>query len=218
MRRMASRGDRTREHLLDVAEQLFGTDGVANVSLRQIRIAAGQRNEGAVQYHFTDRDGVIRALSGRHMPGIQAIQDRIVAGHRARPTLRDLVDAFTRPLAEYAALGPSERAWMKILAELVSDPKLSLETVRDNSPTDVAGVGRAIYEDLAGRCGPDLAVERIWAVAQFVIHIVADRARLLDEPQAARPLSSNDAFVDNLVDMAYGALTARVVRTVAPEP
>lgn len=59
---MTARGDQTRNHLLDVAEQLFGERGVNAVSLREIRIEAGARNTAAIQFHFGDREGLIRAL------------------------------------------------------------------------------------------------------------------------------------------------------------
>ena len=71
---MGTSGDQTREHLLDVAERLYGDLGVGNVSLRQIRLAAKQGNTAAVQYHFGDRDGVVRAIAERHMPRLLAIQ------------------------------------------------------------------------------------------------------------------------------------------------
>src|SRR5690348_10081248 len=57
--RMTERGDRTREHLLDVAERLYGERGVASVSMREIRVASGARNTAALQFHFGDRDGLI---------------------------------------------------------------------------------------------------------------------------------------------------------------
>ena len=82
----------------------------------RIRIAAGQRNESAVQYHFDDLDGLLRALGERHGPGVQEIQNRIVAAQGTRPSLRKLVDALARPIAEYATRGPSEprgsRSWL----------------------------------------------------------------------------------------------------------
>lgn len=210
MTNMATRGDRTREQLLDVAEQLFGTHGVAHVSMRQIRIESGQKNEAAVQYHFGDRDGVILALSERHMPKVQAIQDRLIDTGGRQPSLRRLVEAMIRPLAEYSIAGPSERAWIKIVAELLSDPQLSLETLQEKAPPEATDVGVRLYERLSTDLPPEMAGERIWAVAQFAIHICADRARITDDPKAARPLSSDRDFIENLVDMALGALTAPI--------
>jgi AcrR family transcriptional regulator len=204
-----SRGDQTREHILDVAEQLLGTEGVGRVSMRQIRIAAGQRNEGAVQYHFGDLHGVIRALVERHNPRVQEIQERIIAANGPRPSRRQQLDAMLRPMAAYCTRGPSERAWAKIMADLISDPELSFATLQEGSPTIAANAAMAVYEGLCTKLPPEVAGERVWAVTQFVIHVSADRARLVDDPNAARRLSSNEAFVDNLLDMAYGALTAR---------
>ena len=95
------------------------------------------------------------------------------------------------------------------MADLIADPRLSLETVRVSQTSEAVGLGVAVYERLRGALPEHLAVERIWAVAQFVIYITADRARLQDDPEAARPLISDAEFVDNVVTMAYGALTAR---------
>ena len=93
---------------LSVAERLYGSEGVANVSLRQIRIGAGQRNDAAVQYHFGDRDGIIGGLTDRHLPRIQAITRRVLEAAGHRPSMRQLVDTLVRPWAEYTTLGPSE--------------------------------------------------------------------------------------------------------------
>ena len=164
----------------------MGDHGVANVSMRQIRIAAGQRNESAVQYHFDDLDGLLRALGERHGPGVQEIQDRIVAAQGTRPSLRKLVDALARPIAEYATR--TERAWVKIMADLIADPRLSFETVRVPDERSGRPGGGGLRAPARGPAGAP-RVERIWAVAQFVIYITADRARLQDDPEAARPPS-----------------------------
>lgn len=222
---MAPRGDQTREHLLDVAEQLFGRVGVSNVSMRQIRLAAGQGNAAAVQYHFGDRDGIVRAISERHRPKVLALQTALVASVEADSPGRfdRLVDALVRPSALYIALGPSERAWIKILAELLSDPRLSIETIAKQSDDRSVSIGTEIRDDLATRLPADLAAERLWAVSQATIHICANRAKIRDDPETTRHLTPDDAFAQNLVDMALGALTApvtlvSVVATVAPGP
>jgi AcrR family transcriptional regulator len=203
------RGDQTREHILDCAEQLFAAEGIGRVSMRQIRIAADQRNEGAVQYHFGDLDGVIRALVERHTPRVQQIQERIIKANGSNPTLRKKVNATFRPMAEYCTQSPSERAWARIMADLISDPTLSFAALQEGTQPVPANAALAVYEDLCTKLPADIAGDRLWAVTQFVIHVTADRARLHDDPKASRPLSSENAFIDNLLNMAYGALTAR---------
>ncbi|RYF40954.1 MAG: TetR family transcriptional regulator, partial [Comamonadaceae bacterium] len=49
--RANSRGDATRQLLLTMAEQLFAERGIAAVPLRDIGVAAGQKNHAVVQYH-----------------------------------------------------------------------------------------------------------------------------------------------------------------------
>jgi AcrR family transcriptional regulator len=207
------RGDRTREHLLDVAERLFGDEGVANVSMRKVRIAAGQANEGAVQYHFGDRVGVLRALDERHLARLEAIRVGLESELGRRRSMRQLVELLVRPLAEYGRQGPGARAWIKIMAELTTDPRLSLATLHEHAPEASARAGQAVVDRLATRLPREIAVARVWMVMQFTIHVCADRARLQDDPKAARHLDGDEAFVTNLVDMAVGALTAPATGT-----
>ena len=44
------------------AERLFGDRGLEGVSLREVGVAAGQRNNYATQQHFGDRDALIAAI------------------------------------------------------------------------------------------------------------------------------------------------------------
>ncbi len=57
----ASSGAETRERLLVAATRAFAEHGVANASLLDITRQAGQRNRGAVHYHFGSREGPRRS-------------------------------------------------------------------------------------------------------------------------------------------------------------
>ena len=207
---MASRGDQTRERLLDVAQDLFGRHGVANVSLRQIRLAADQRNVAAVQYYFGDREGLVRALADRHSPRILALQEAVLerAGGLEGADFRGLVEAYVLPYAAYVAVGPGERSWIRVLSDLISNPQLSLETLSEETASLAVAVGRAVFAHVAQHMPEEVAGERVWFVAMSGIHICANRARILDDPDAVRRLSSDDAFARNLVDLSVGALSA----------
>src|SRR5690242_8902992 len=125
---MTERGDRTREHLLDVAERLYGERGVASVSMREIRVASGARNTAALQFHFGDRDGLIDALIARHMPRVGEIQQRLYEDtQESRRTRRALIEVLVRPSAEYLTRGASERAWVRIMNDLAGLPDLHLK-------------------------------------------------------------------------------------------
>jgi AcrR family transcriptional regulator len=205
------RGEKTREHLLDVAETLFGERGVNGVSLREIRLASGARNTAAVQFHFGSREGLLKALTERHMPGIAALQlalyDDVIETGR-EDDARSLVEVLVRPAAEYLTRGPSERAWVKIMADLGQAPELRLNQMVASAPPAAQKAGRVLYEQLVVLLPPALARERIVALAQISVHMCADRARLEDSPQDSRTHVPGDVFVENLVDMVTGALFA----------
>lgn len=208
---MTVRGQKTREHLLDTAERLFGERGVAGVSLREIRIAAGARNTAAVQFHFGNREGLYAALTKRHMPGIAALQeefydDMVQRGLEADP--RALVEVLVRPAADYLTRGPSERAWVKIMADLAQAPSLRLKLMVVVAPPAAQKVGAVLYEQLTREIPAELARERVVAMAQIAVHMCADRARLEDEPDNSRRHVTGAVFVENLVDMVTGALLA----------
>ncbi|MER5325866.1 TetR family transcriptional regulator [Streptosporangium roseum] len=56
----------TRERLIAAAEELFSTRGIEAVSLNEIVRASGARNATALQYHFGDRAGLLRAVLDKH--------------------------------------------------------------------------------------------------------------------------------------------------------
>ncbi len=215
---MALRGDQTREHILDVAEQLFGDLGIDKVSMRQIRLAAGQGNAAAVQYHLGDLAGVLRALSERHTPRLRAIREDYASGvpPRGAARFRGLVEAMVRPPADYVTRGPSERAWIKIVDSLLTDPKISIDQITGASDRVSVQVATAVFDAISSTVPADLASERITTVAMFTIHATAARARVIDDPGARRTTSSDELFARNLVDMAVGALRAPLSPVPAP--
>jgi AcrR family transcriptional regulator len=203
---VATRGEPTRQRLLDVAEVLFAQHGVDYVSLREIRIAAEQRNVAAVQYHFGDRAGVLQAIGERHMPHlVSRIEALLVAAQATPDDLRSWVSVVVVPLAEYVERGPSEGAFLRIVADQQS--RIPLEVIRQRVPEALEIAGNGIYERVGQRLPPDIASERIISVAQSVVHDCADRARVL-YGSGGRPLLPADVFVANLVDMMTAALAA----------
>lgn len=100
--RANSRGDSTRLRILTTAEQLFAERGIAAAPLRDIGVAAGQKNNAAVQYHFGDRESLIRAIiAHRAVPSekrrVEMLADLLGGGRQ--PTVDDLVRMFVIPLA-----------------------------------------------------------------------------------------------------------------------
>ena len=199
----------TRELLLDAALRLFAERGTDNVSIAEIVRTAGQRNVSAVHYHFGSRDEVLRAVLARHVPVIADRRRELLEQARARPPsdVRSAAEAIVRPLTEFAQRGWRERAYLQIGSELTGALDRASPGIRDLM---TATVGQAAWKVLRQRC-PDVPAD-LWRQRReicivFIGRAAADRARSLDGGGSAGVLS-DDRFVDNLIDMVIGAMTA----------
>ena len=123
-----ARVDDTRSRLVDAAERLFAERGIDAVSLREITRESGARNAIALQYHFEDRDGVLRAILEKHLPRIEACRHEMLDECEASGTadLRSLAAALVRPYAAKLA-EPDGRAFLRIHADLTDRPRSSFD-------------------------------------------------------------------------------------------
>lgn len=96
-------GGKLRESLICAGEKLIGESGLEGVSLRGISAAAGTRNNYAVQYHFTDLDGLVHAIIAFRTPEIERRRRKALEelGVEESRSTRRLLDVFFRPLLEY---------------------------------------------------------------------------------------------------------------------
>lgn len=209
--RATSRGERTREQLLDVAERLLSERGIDGVSLREIRLAAGQRNTSALQFHFGDREGLLRAIVERHRPRmdqrlVELYRKAIDDGRLDDP--RRLVEIIVRPIAEPVFGGPSPRAWVRICADLAARPELAVHDFVAEAPPEAVDVGVRLLDQLEEIVPRHIGLDRIFMMSLATLHLCADRARIENAPRSGRTHMSPGDFVQNVIDMAYSALFA----------
>jgi len=199
----------TRDRLLDAATRLFAEKGVDNVSIAEIVRAADQRNVSAVHYHFGSRDEVLQAVLARHIPALATRRHQLLDQARSTPGsgAHSAAEAIVRPVTELAQRGWRERAYLRIGSDLTGamdrlSPAISELLVRT--------AGHAAWDLLRERC--DRVPLDLWQVRRelcivFVGRAAADRARALERGRD-QDILSDDRFVDNLVDMVIGAMTA----------
>jgi len=194
---------------LDAAARLFAERGIDNVSIAEIVRTAGQRNASAVHYHFGSRDEVLRGVLARHVPVIADRRHELLVRARSRPA-RDVwsaVEAIVRPLTEFAQRGWRERAYLQIGSELTRALDRATPEIRDLMSQTA---GHSAW-DLFGQRSPKVSRD-VWRPRQdicivFIGRAAADRARLLDM-RGTHNVLSDDRFVDNLIEMVIGAMTA----------
>lgn len=199
----------TRQRLIEAANHAFAEQGVHKASLVEVTRQAGQRNRGAVHYHFGGRDQLLAAVLEEHADFLAGREGDLlaIACSRPRDDIASVVEAIVRPAVELAEAGESGRNYLLIVGELVElGPDDRSEVVQEAMARTG---GYEVYGVLADRVPPmdeALRVERFSLMTTFIIGSVARRARARGRPQL-----STERFVANLVAMATAMVSAPLV-------
>lgn len=101
----AGNDSETRRRLKRVARQLFAERGIRAVTVREIAREAGQRNQGAVAYHFGTKEALLTELLIDGAARIEARRRIFLDAVEARGTpvtVRDAVAAIVIPSAAFS--------------------------------------------------------------------------------------------------------------------
>jgi len=197
----------TKDRLLAAAEDLFAEYGIEAVSARQIALAAGQKNQSAIRYHFGSKDDLIVALHARRIAEINERRAEMLSD--AQPgDLRALVEAVAVPLAERVERDASGSAYVRFLAHLFSDRQRRDLLIEHG---ESAALLRRVYADirlLVANLPEAIFIERLRLMVGGIIHALADRERLRSKGNAGPFALTQAAFLNNLIDASIGILTA----------
>jgi AcrR family transcriptional regulator len=197
----------TREALIDAAERLFGERGINAVSLREVAVAAGQRNNSAVRYQFGSRHGLVDAIFAHRMARIDERRRAMLFAAGPGPGPRRLLEAFVFPLAESIGHDEGVSWYARFLRQVVFDPGFDafgpprMEVTRGLQT--VVEKLRAQLKDLP----VPIADRRLLQVAQLVVHALADHETQMAHGSAVLP---TPLLAADLVDCAEAVLTAPV--------
>lgn len=195
----------TPDRLIRAAEALFASHGIDAVSLREINRLAGARNATALQYHFRDRDGLLRAVLAKHGRDVEIRRHALLdayeaAGRDDTPAdLRALAGALVRPLAAKLADPDGGPQYLQIHAELMNRPRPVFDPVDVDNPSSSIGRWRALVAVLLDEDATRL--HRRFVAIRFSAFEVARRAR-------SGPHTDDRLFTSDLVDLVTGVLSA----------
>ncbi|MEU8138534.1 TetR family transcriptional regulator [Streptodolium elevatio] len=199
-----------RRKLLDAALLLFARDGIEAVSLREIRLAAGQRNAAATQYHFGTKEGLVRALVQDVLPPLVAHRRELLRGATVDDVFA-VARVIVAPLTALAVGEARDRAVVRFLAELVDDVNRSWAGLTELFGDTAAAASTAMLRAALPQLPAEVMNERLVVGITGVVHACAFYARGVDTGRTRDP----DLFRENLVDMFVGALTAPVSAPVS---
>ncbi|MGI5128106.1 TetR family transcriptional regulator [Pseudonocardia sp. CA-107938] len=196
-----------RERIIVAAERLIAERGV-DVPLRDIAVAAGQRNNSAVQYHFGSRDGLIHAVADYRIADMERRRLELLAeietGGGDPYDVHALLSALVLPMLTV----PYEHGathYARFLDQVRTHPALAAD---DNLDSAQRAAVRLIITrlDRALRDIPEpLRRRRLRSLPTVLFALLADHER-----------GATDATdrADELVDLLAGMLTAPVRRSI----
>jgi AcrR family transcriptional regulator len=189
-----------RRKLLDAALVLFAERGISATSLREVRLAAGQSNTAAVQHHFGDKDGLLRALLERELPALVALRKELLA---AADDPWSIAAVFVLPFAEMATGSAHQRRVVRFLSQLLDDLSMTFDEILNLIGDTGSGEAYLLLRDHFPDLPTQLLAERVAVATNSFLHAAALRAARNRRDQ----LVDDELFRRNLVDMFLGATT-----------
>jgi AcrR family transcriptional regulator len=190
--------------LIDAAEALYGKHGLDGVSLRQIGVAAGSGNNYAVQYHFGDADGLIRAILEKRTPELERRRAQLLAEVRAQGRLGDvraLMDVLYRPMIDHLDVH-GERSYARFVLALNSSPAALHHVVGQLRLMPISDHVLDLLHQASPGLPRALIGERQRLIAIMVLTSIFHRWGPYQPPQF------DAALIENALDMATAAITA----------
>lgn len=209
----------TRQQLILAAERLFSEQGIDAVSLRQINVAAGQRNSSAAHYHFGSKESLINAIYDFRMERVNVrrmeMLNQLVADKRDGD-IRAIVETIVYPIVEEADESEGGAHYVPFMAQAMGHPALDLSRLWQSSHGE--GLGRAIglLRTALPTIPERLLGQRFGLFFEQIVHALADRERFGSYENLNDP-NTSVLFVNNLVDCIAGGIAAPVSQTTLTE-
>lgn len=199
----------TQKALMLAAEKLIATKGIHNVSIRDIVIAAGQKNESALQYHFKSLQGLIDTIQAARELEIQEKRGELLAellARKSKPSLRDLCCLMVKPAFLLAKADPGFRRFIVCFAHEVavtSGSALKMASSRGAGGKSGKQTGQLLRESLK-KLDQDTFRQRMEIIVLLGTTSMGHHAR---QKSAFRGASA-ELFLNRLIDSMVGLLGA----------
>jgi AcrR family transcriptional regulator len=166
----------TRKRIIDAAEMLFAERGVDNTSLLDIAKAAQQKNRSALQYHFTNKQGLLDAVLDKHAESIaehrMAMLDSLESGGKFK--LYQLIEVLVLPVAAQLDKADGGHAFLKIHSQLMtSESYRDFRQHRDQGDATIQRLLKLVAQR-SNTNNPEILRSRMMLAGVLLIHGMAD--------------------------------------------
>ncbi|GAA3560750.1 TetR/AcrR family transcriptional regulator [Mycolicibacterium helvum] len=211
----------TRIKLITTAEAMFADRGIDAVSLNEIRLAAGQSNAAAVNYHFGSKEELIKAILEDRLERIDQDRGRLLDQARSgdQPVeLRRLLEALVLP--QVGSIERGERH-VELVAQLLfhgyGEPGGHAWILADPSLTEHGQELNQLIWGYLSHLPEAVAAARLRFLYISCLNAVADHQRqrttATDAPPTAMFVSD---LIDSLTAIIHAPASAETVEALRP--
>jgi AcrR family transcriptional regulator len=200
-----------QQQLIAAAERLFAESGIDAVSLRQINVAAKQKNSSAAHYHFGSKEALILAIYGARMESVNIRRESALAGLEAgnqQQDIRALVETIVQPIVDEIDADDSGSAYIGFMAQAIGHPQLDLAALWQQEHSDGLVRVLKLLQAALPHLQEPLFGQRFGLAFEQIIHSLADREKLRGSDTGFKVHS--DLFLSNLIDSIAGSMTAAI--------
>ena len=194
----------TRDAIKLTAQRLFAKRGIDGVSVREIVVAAGQRNGGSLHYHFGTKEALVRELI---VDGAKQIDDRrrlmldtIESSAKTPPTLRQVIEALVLPSINLPGEERGVGTYIRFINVLQMSHRQMFLDALDNQWNSGYLRCLALIRKLIPSVPPLILNQRLIFMGIYLPAILAAREAALDEQRGAHPFWSAPHTIENLID------------------
>jgi AcrR family transcriptional regulator len=197
----------TRRELILAAERLFAERGIEGVSLREINLAAKQRNTSAAHYHFGSKDALVDAIFEFRRSAVGKRRDELLnaleSGERPLDA-HGLAEALILPLSkEMQHEGEEQSRYLEFLAHLfLTSPRMVGDILRKYQAAD----GRWLAT--AGRALPHIPRRILWTRLLLMGRHVVISLAVYQRRGLAIDEVGFEAYLADMVDAVAGYIAA----------
>lgn len=201
------RREATQTALMRSVECLAAEKGLENISIRDILAHAGQKNESALQYHFKNLSGLLKALRTARTQEVAARRQQYLEALLAETPeldLRQICEVMVMPAYHLAKTSTTFKTYIQAFGhELMTADREHLEAYTQSLGSSAFETGVLLQKALPHL---DRATYRT-RVEHALRFISAAMNQQAQQPRAFKGKSA-DIFIQNLIDALEGLLKA----------